>query len=135
MSQENVEIVNGFHDAYNRRDREAVAALFHPEIEWHTVAGPILGVEVLHGREAVLTFIFEQIPDALPDFRVTVQRVSALPDGQVLVANHYEGRGVTSGAAVEMRVEAIFRIETGMIVFFQEFASRAEALEAAALSE
>jgi ketosteroid isomerase-like protein len=135
MSQENVEIVRRFNDAYNRRDREAVEALFHPEIQWHTIAGPLFGVEAMHGREESLRFVFEQIPEGIEDFRVALEEVSELRCGQVLAVAHYEGRGVTSGAAVEMSATQIYRFDTGLIVFFQDFATRDEALEAAGLSE
>ena len=40
-----------------------------------------------------------------------------------------------SGATVETNAAAIWRVEGGVIVFFQDFATRAEALEAAGLSE
>jgi ketosteroid isomerase-like protein len=134
MSKENVEVVKRFMEAFNRRDREAVGALFHPQIEWHTMAGPLLGVEATNGREEALTFIFEGIDESIKDFRVTAE-VYELPDGQVLSVGHYEGRGAGSGAAVETTAAAIWRVEDGVIVFFQDFATRAEALEAAGLSE
>jgi ketosteroid isomerase-like protein len=134
MSKENVEVVKRFMDAFNRRDREAVGALFHPQIEWHTMAGPLLGVEAMNGREEALTFIFEGIDESIKDFRVSAE-VNELPDGQVLSVGHYEGRGAGSGATVETSAAAIWRVEEGVIVFFQDFATRAEALEAAGLAE
>jgi ketosteroid isomerase-like protein len=135
MSQENARVARSFWEAYNRRDREGVRALLHPEVEWHTVAGPLFGVEAIHGREDLLRFGFEQIPEALEGFRVTIEEASELPDGQVLVVGHQRGRGVESGAAVEMHTAGIVRLDGGMIVSFQEFATREEALEAAGLEE
>ena len=58
-----------------------------------------------------------------------------MPGGKVLSMGHYEGRGVASGAEVEMNAAGIWHVDTGMIVFFQDFATRDEALEAAGLSE
>ena len=135
MSQENVEIVRRFVDAYNRRDREAVAAVIHPEVEWHTMAGPLLGVEAVHGRDAALSFMFDRIPEGVEDFRTTEDQFSELPGGQLLVLGGYAGRGVSSGAKIEMTSASLYRFDAGMIVFFQDFASEAEALEAAGLSE
>jgi ketosteroid isomerase-like protein len=135
MSRENVEVVRRFNDAYNRRDREAVEALFHPEIEWRTIAGPILGVETIHGREASLRFVFEQIPEGINHFRVTLEEVSDLRGGQVLALAHYQGRGVTSGAVVEMSATQIYHLDGGLIVSFQDFATLGEALEAVGLPE
>jgi ketosteroid isomerase-like protein len=135
MSRENMEIVRRFLEAYNRRDPEAVATLIHPDVAWHTLAAPIFGIEVVHGRDKLLRFMFEQIPEALEDFRATLDGVSQLPDDRVLAAVRYEGRGVASGAEVKMNTAAIYRFEAGMIVFFQDFAHREKALEAAGLSE
>ena len=133
MSAEHVEIVRRFIDAYNRRDREAVEALFHARVEWHTIAGPLLGVESVRGREESLHFMFEQIPEGVEGFRVALGEVRELPGGQVLAVAQYEGRGVTSGAMVEMSANHIYRFDAGLIVFFQDFATQGEALEAAGL--
>jgi ketosteroid isomerase-like protein len=135
MSQENVEIVHRFVDAYNRRDREAVGAVFHREIEWRTMAGPVFGIEAIHGRDEALSFMFERIRDGIEEFRVAVEGVSDLDSGQVLVVGHYEGRGAASGAEIEMSFAAIYRVDTGVIVGFRDFATRPEALEAAGVRE
>jgi ketosteroid isomerase-like protein len=132
MSQENVEVVQRFLDAFNRRDREAVGALFHPQVEWHTMAGPLFGVEAMNGREEALDFMFEGIDDAIEDFRVFAE-VHELPGGRVISVGRYEGRGTGSGAPVETNAAAIWRVEQGVIVFFQDFPTRAEALEAVGL--
>ena len=133
MSQENVEVVRRFVDAYNRRDAAAVAALLHPEVEWHVRAGPSIGLETLRGRDAALSFIFEEIPDAWSDFRSVAEAVSELRDGHVLAVGRYEGRGTVSGVETRMDYAAIFRLNAGMIVFFQDFATRREALNAVGL--
>jgi ketosteroid isomerase-like protein len=135
MSQSSVEIIHRFVRAYNRRDRDAVAALFHPDITWHPVGGPLFGVDTMHGRDETLEFLFEGIPGGIANFRASVEDVSSLPDAQVLAAAHYTGRGVASGAEVEMDVTQIWRFDAGKIVFFGDFPTREQALEAAGLSE
>ena len=47
--------------------------MVHPEVEWHTMAGPILGIEAVSGRDQVIRFVFEQIPEGIENFRVTLQ--------------------------------------------------------------
>lgn len=64
-----MEIVHRFNDAFNRRNREDVAALLHPQIEWHTIAAPLFGVEAMHGRNEALRFMFEQIGEGIEAFR------------------------------------------------------------------
>jgi ketosteroid isomerase-like protein len=135
MSQENVEVVGHFIDAVSRRDREAVAAVIHPEVEWRTMASPLLGVEAVRGRDETLRFIFDRIPEGIEDFTATADRFTELPDGQLLVLGHYSGRGTSSGAKVEVASASLYRFEAGMIVSFRDFPSEAEALEAAGLRE
>src|SRR5712671_6889116 len=135
MSQENVEIVHCFYDAFKRRDREDVAVLLHPQIEWHTIAAPLLGVEAMHGRDETLRFAFEQIGEGLEDFRAVPEEVRELTGDQVLAVVHYEGRGAASGMPVRMTAVAIYRFEANQIVFFQDFATRDEARDAAGLAE
>ena len=135
MSDENVEIVHRFFDAFGRRDREDVASLLHPDVEWHTVAAPMLGVEAMHGRDETLRFAFEQIGEGIEDFRAVPEEVRELSGDQVLAVVHYEGRGVASGMAVTMTAIAIYRLQAGQIVFFRDFASRDEALKAVGLEE
>jgi ketosteroid isomerase-like protein len=135
MSQENVEVVERFTDAVNRGDREAAAAVLHDDVQWHTIAGPILGVDAVSGRDEAIRFAFEQIPDGIENFRATIGEVRQLPSGDVLASARYEGRGVASGAVVEMNATQIYRFDDGMIIFFKDFTDRTEALQAAGLSE
>ena len=134
MSQENVEIVRRFMDATSRGDREAVAALIHPEVEWHTMAGPLLGVQVVRGREEAVSFIFDGIPEGIENFTAIADRVRELPGDGVLVIGRYEGRGTSSGAKIEMNSASLWRFDSGKIVFFQDWPSEAEALKAVGLS-
>src|SRR6185436_677952 len=125
MSQENVEIVRRFNDAVTRGDREAVAALIHPEVEWRTMAGPLLGVDALDGRDETLDFIFDVIPEGIEDFRTTTELITELADDHLLVCGHYTGRGAASGALLEVASAALYRFEAGMIVSFRDFPSEA----------
>src|SRR5437763_3805974 len=130
MSGENVEIVRRFNDAVTRGDREAVATLIHPEVDWRTMAGPLLGVDAVRGRDEVLSFIF----DVSRRLRATTERFTELADDQVLVCGHYTGRGTTSRVEIEVPSEALYRFEEGMIVSFQDFPTEALAAEAARLT-
>jgi ketosteroid isomerase-like protein len=131
VAQSNVEIVRRFYDAYLMRDRAAVAAVVDAEVDWHTIAGPIFGVDVLRGRDELLAFMFEELLEGMPDFAARIEELTELDDKQVLVVGHYVGHGTASGASVEMSTAAIFRVEDRRIVSFTEFGSKAEAVAAA----
>jgi ketosteroid isomerase-like protein len=133
--RENVEIVRRFVDAYNRRDADAVLGTLHPNVEWHTRAGAILGVEAVQGETAVLSFLFDEVPGFMLDFQAVTEEVTELCNDQVLWIGRYEGRGEASGAAVTMDSAAIYRLDAGAIMFFQDYPTRQEAFEAIGLKE
>jgi ketosteroid isomerase-like protein len=84
-TEENVEIVGRVLDGFSRLDRASVEPLLHPDVEWRTVLGPLLGVATVSGRDAMLRFAFEEIPDVTENPRVEVEELRELGDGRVLV--------------------------------------------------
>jgi ketosteroid isomerase-like protein len=54
MSQENVEIVRGLHEAFARGDNDTPFSVYDPEIEWDMTRLPLPGEEsVYHGHDGV----------------------------------------------------------------------------------
>jgi ketosteroid isomerase-like protein len=135
MSQENVEIVRLLFDAVNRGDRATFTRLLAPAVEWHTVAGPLLGVDTIRGREAMDKFIWQDIPESIEGYRGRPEEFADLGEDRVLVVAAYGGRGRSSGAEVDLRVASVYQLRDGMVATVHDYASRDEALEAAGLSE
>jgi ketosteroid isomerase-like protein len=102
MSQENVELVRQAFEAFNRDDRATVIRLLAPDVEWHTLAGPILGVGTLRGRDAMLKF-WEDIAGSIEGFRARSEELTDLGTDRVLVVARFEGRGRSS--EIEARYE------------------------------
>jgi uncharacterized protein (TIGR02246 family) len=80
-------LVARLHDAVNRRDAEAIAALCAPDVQW---IDPAAG-GVLDGREAVLRFHRDVMFRAIPDVRL-----------RLLEGPHLSGDG--SGIAVRVAI-------------------------------
>jgi ketosteroid isomerase-like protein len=135
MSQENVEIVRVLFDAFDRGDRSTFARLLAPDVELHSLAGPLVGVGTIRGREAVLKFLWEDIPEGIESFRASPEEFTDLGNDRVLVAVLFQGRGRSSDAEVNMRVASIYEIRDGFVATVRDYGSRAEALEAAGLRE
>jgi ketosteroid isomerase-like protein len=133
MAQENVELVRQGFEAVNRGDRAALMRLLAPDVEWHSVAGPILGVGTIRGREAMLKFLWEDMPESIEGFRASPEELTDLGDDRVLVVARYEGRGRSSDAEVHQRIASVYEIRDGMAVTVRDYESREEALEAARL--
>jgi ketosteroid isomerase-like protein len=132
MSEENVEIVRKAIEAGNRRDLAMARALWRSdaEVDWSRSQGPLKGV--YRGREEVENFQNE--------FWSTFEKVELKAHGftqsgsDVVVPNtaHLRGR---EGIEVIARATLVFTVEDGQITRLRMFQERAEALEAAGLSE
>jgi ketosteroid isomerase-like protein len=132
MSEENVEIVRRWIEAWNRRDLTAALApwSFDAEIDWSRAKGPFKGV--YRGHQRLETFwnefwsTFEVVDLELHDFRQTRPYVLASNTA------HMRGR---DGIEVTARSTFVFTIENGLITRQQMFQERAEGLEAVGLRE
>src|SRR5262245_30267645 len=131
MSQENVEIVKAWYDAWNREDWDAMVKDAAPGcvVDWSRSAGPGRGV-----------FGLDQIRRATEDFRETWESAWLEPHefieaGDFVVVpgtQHVKGRG---GIEVAARGVYVWTIRNGAIERMVMYQSRQEALEAVGLSE
>jgi ketosteroid isomerase-like protein len=137
MSQENVERVRRGYEAFNRGDLADAAKDFDPNIEWRIPfqlpdSPPD---ETYHGPEGVVRF-WETWRTAFDDFRVELEEIIDAGD-RIIVFAAVRGRGAGSGA--EVKTPSFPQVwtfgEDGRPVRVEMYASRAEALEAAGLSE
>ena len=133
MSQENVEIARRAYEAFNRGDLQAMVADLAPNFEYATT-GAIPGMTgVYRGGAGILGFL-EWI---WSEFERPSMEVHELVDAgdQVMAAVTLRGRGKQSGVGTSWDVWHVWTMEHGKVVHGQAFTSRAEALEAARLSE
>ena len=128
--EEMIAALRRIHDAFNRRDFEAVVQLVHPDIELVRPGGQssIKGVAAL--REWLE-------PDAIEEQRLEPLDFRVKGD-KVLVREHATGRGAGSGIAMDFVVHGVYTLDDhGLVKEVQGFLphEEAEALEAAGLSE
>ena len=132
MSQENVEIVARYSDAFQRGDLAATLSVLDEDVEWHDQAA-IPGADVHRGREAVGRHIRQWL-EAWEEIDYTPEEV--LDRGnQVVVVVRRRGKGKGSGVEVNDQVAYVLTVSSGKITRFEGFSDRAEALEAVELSE
>src|SRR3954447_24796212 len=133
MSQENVEIRNEaartFLMAFEGDD-DAFREALHPEIEWYPIEEnrtPTLGIEAaLWNRNQWL--------DTWDEHHLEVDEV--IEDGDDLVASiRIKARGRASGVEAEIRFYAQIKVRDGKVSYIYDHEDKAEALEAAGLSE
>ena len=132
MPLENVEIVRRLFETLSRRDAGAVAALLHPDIEWH-VTDIFVETPVHRGREAVVTFLGE-FADAWEGIRIELDDVRE--DGQAVIASgRLVGQASASGIDVDASRAWVVELRDGLVWRWRSFTSLPEALEAVGLRE
>jgi len=133
MSQEEVRVQN---EAVRRwlwafeNDADAFEELLHPEIEWFPIEE---NHTLFSGIEAAMRNRRHWL-ETWGHHRVVLEEV--VEDGDDVVALvHITAQGKASGAEVDVRFHAQFRVRDGKVVYIFDHAERATALRAAGLAE
>jgi ketosteroid isomerase-like protein len=136
MSRENVEIVRGQIDAFNRGEFAAALALLDEDVEWQVpqiaaLDAPASGV--LRGRNEMVE-TFARWLEAWETYAFQTTEVLGHRDN-VFVAGLQTGRGRNSGLDIGVLTFHVLTVRNGKIVAMRTFSERADALEAAGLSK
>ena len=127
MSQESVDIARRAFE-FEIYGRGEAAAIFDPDV----VMNP-LEEEALCGLGAIRDN-FEHWKAAWDGLEVTAEEVIDGGD-RVLICAHHQARGRGSGVEIDARFYEVYTLRGGKVVRVDEFAVRAEAIEAAGLGE
>lgn len=135
MSAENVAAIRGVYEAMARGDFWAAREVFDPEIvwQWSPRMSGMTGVSEYHGIEGVeaATRDFFEPWDW---FRQEAEEFIDLGD-QVVVATRTHARMKGSDRELEGTAADLWTFRDGKVIRFRLFDTRAEALEAAGVSE
>jgi len=117
MSQENVDLVTGGYDEFNRGDIQALTARFHPEIEWNEPGGGNAPSGTFTGPDSVAGDVFATVPQNFDEFSCTVEEASDQGD-TVVVKARFNGRS-KSGTELDTKAEHVWRVRDGKIARFE----------------
>jgi ketosteroid isomerase-like protein len=133
MSQENVEVVRRAWEAWERRDMEALFALYDPAITWEQRGSPPVGL--YHGHVGVGRFFGEWLEPFEAFYAHADEFIAA--GNSVVVRLRQGGRGRGSGVEVAMPVVwQVYSIRDGRVIrVLGGLMDRSEALEAAGLRD
>ena len=144
MSLENLELVQrhyaglveGFSlGRFERGDFDALLEWLDPEIEWRGPREFPDLAEPRFGHEGVREYM-NTLAEALEDYRMVPEEFIDAGEDRVLVFSREGGRGRGSGAEVISQPTAhLWTIRNGKAVSMRSYWERAEALDAAGLSE
>jgi ketosteroid isomerase-like protein len=138
MSRENVKLLYRAHDAFNRRDFDALVGLYHPEIELRPGVVAFDVKSSYRGREEIREF-FETITAyaeefGWEDYAVEPETIIELDDGRVLAVERWHMHS-KDGTELNTQITDLYEFRDNLIVRLDGFRDKAEALEAAGLSE
>jgi len=128
MSQENVKVVREAWDAYSGGDYDRIAGFHDPHIVVVTLEDG-----AVYGNNAVLAN-YERWDEAWEGAETSLEEVLGHGD-RVFVAARFHARGRASGVEVETSLYEVYTVRDGKVLRIDEYAHRAEALEAAGLLE
>ena len=135
MSQENVELVRAFVDAYNRGEFDAALELCTLELEGYPDASVFLESGPRVGRAAVKAF-FEELGSAwVEPPQYVIAEVVEVGDDRVLLRGDWRGRGAASAIESSSEWSIVWTIRDRQITRIAWFSDHNEALEAAGLRE
>jgi ketosteroid isomerase-like protein len=131
MSQENVDLFRGAVEAVNRRDIEGALQLMDPEVRFeHRLAalqGNFVGSDAVRGWFADLVSIFGT-------WHVDCADIRDLGD-RVVVLGTIHTTGKESGVGTDLPLAVVAEFRDGLVIEYIDYGDRAQALEAAGLSE
>jgi ketosteroid isomerase-like protein len=128
MSQENVEVVREAVDALNARSRQRLLSVFHPKVEFRSVAE-----QKVYRGYAGLEQYRHDVDSTLDGFRTEDDRFLDAETERVVHLYRVVARGLGSGAPVSQEMGAVHQLREGKILRVDTYLDQRGALEAAGL--
>jgi ketosteroid isomerase-like protein len=134
VSQENVDVVRRLNAAFNRRDRDAMFAMYHPEVEWCDLQHAPDAPERLHGVSAVKAYL-DQWYEAFDNFTAEIDEY--IDAGQFVVTlTHWRATGKGSALVIDLHTADVVELSGRKIIQVTiGYADKSEALKAVGLEE
>jgi ketosteroid isomerase-like protein len=133
MSRENVEIVRRLIEAWNSNEQDRVIGILDPGVVFDATRR-LVNPKTYTGVQG-MRLMFAERDEVWEEFRMEPDEVLDAGD-RVVAVGRWVGKGKGSGVEVQQPVADVFTLHDGRVVRFElGFTDRAEALEAAGLSE
>jgi ketosteroid isomerase-like protein len=133
MSQASVVVVRKQFAAF-QSGLDAVAEFWDPDIDWRAVEGAADDVGIIRGHEALRRYYADWI-ETFDELQAEVGEVIFQSAERCAVAVRNSGRPSGTSAVVRGQYYVVCTVRDGRIVSGREYETRAEALEAVAISD
>lgn len=130
MSDDPVEMVRRFLEAFNARQTETMLEMLHPEAELYPMRAQLEGRAYRghHGLHEVLADIFEDWEEISMKTEQTLEA-----DDAVVALGRLRGRGRVSGVDVDVPMGWVWRLRDGRVVYGRAYSDPRDARRAAGL--
>ena len=133
MSVQIEELAASVLEALNRRDPDALLALCHPDYEFRSQLVAVEG-KVYSGPDGMHSYI-RDLEDGFTDIHFTMEEIIGTPETGMVAVIRFQGLGRESGVPIDNPTYQVWTLRDGKPVGNTIYAVKAEALEAAGLSE
>jgi ketosteroid isomerase-like protein len=130
MSQENVEVLEAAYAAVNQGDFEAWLALIHPQIEFRSLVAEAEG-RTYHGHDGAREW-WTTVGQSMGVLRFEAEKIESFRNRGITCLRAV---GTVQGVEVPQTLWQAWRVQDGLIRWWDMFRTEAEALEAVGLSE
>jgi ketosteroid isomerase-like protein len=134
MSQENMETLRQWLEAWPVGDAEGMAALCDEDVEFVGLMAQALNEETYRGKDVWLSY-FGRLRETWEEWRIEDLEVLEAEYGQAVAVCRLVARGKESGALVSHRIGMTVRFRDGKLWRMRTYPDPSEALEAVGLSE
>jgi hypothetical protein len=125
MSQENVEVIRRAVEALNDRDVNRYLACCTEDV---ALLPPTSAIEGAYEGVAGVRRFLADVQEAMPDFRLDIERLESIGSDRMLVSLHATMSGRTTGIGADLQITNIYDLAGGKIRRVQVFPDRDQAL-------
>ncbi len=138
MPPDNVDLVRRMLESLDPFRIEALQSMLDefidPDIDWRAVEGAIDDVGGMRGTEAIRRYMEDWL-DEFDELAMRPDEVMEVGSDRVLACLRLSGRAKQSGIETELKFAVLYSIRDARLVKVREYATRAEAIEAAGFEE
>jgi ketosteroid isomerase-like protein len=136
MSQENVEVVGRSTELWLRGEYHAWIETIDPDVGWDISTHPLPDVPNRgRGREALVTDMLATYLSGWTDYSAEIKELVDAGSDQVIMVLHETAKMGGTGVLIDRDLVQLWTVRDGRGAFVRVFQTKAEALEAAGLSE
>jgi uncharacterized protein len=117
MAQENVDLVRGAYEAFNRGDIDGALAVYDDQVEWHEPGGGNAPSGTFRGPQSVANDVFAHVPQNFDEFRADPEQFFDVGE-YVAAVGRFRGKS-KNGKELDAPFVHVATVRNGKVVEFR----------------